>query len=90
MPLVIITTSGVGNRLLPYTNYTNKSLLPLGDKYCICHIIESYPIGTNFVITLGHKGELVREFLTLAYPQLSLTFVCIDLYEGAGSSLECF
>jgi len=39
------------------------------------------------VITLGHKGELVREFLTLAYPNRTFTFVIVDNYEGPGSSL---
>jgi hypothetical protein len=59
----------------------------VGDKLAICHIIELYPADTTFVVTLGHKGELVREFLTLAYPNRIFKFVVVDKFEGPGSSL---
>lgn len=59
----------------------------MGDKLAICHIIELYPADTTFVVTLGHKGELVREFLTLAYPTRVFKFVVVDNFEGPGSSL---
>lgn len=39
------------------------------------------------MITLGHKGELVREFVTLAYPTRTFQFVVVDNFEGPGSSL---
>ena len=80
-------TSGTGSRLQKSTQFTNKSLVPVGDKLAICRIIEIYPEDTTFVITLGHKGELVREFLTLAYPTRTFKFVVVDLFEGPGSSL---
>ena len=62
---VLITTSGVGSRLGKLTNYTNKCLVRVGDIPAISHIIESYPIETKFVITLGHYGDYVRQFLYL-------------------------
>ncbi len=40
MLTVLITTSGTGSRLGDLTNYTNKSLVPVGDKYCISQLIE--------------------------------------------------
>ena len=86
MATVLITTSGTGSRLGSHTEHTNKSLLPVGDKYAICRIIELYPADTTFVITLGSKGDLVKDFLDLAYPKREFLFVWIDNYEGPGSS----
>jgi CTP:phosphocholine cytidylyltransferase-like protein len=85
--IVLIPTSGTGSRLQKATQYTNKSLVPVGDKLAICHIIELYPEDTTFVITLGHKGDLVREFVTLAYPTRTVHFVVVENFEGPGSSL---
>ncbi len=84
---VLITTSGVGSRLGELTKYTNKSLIPIGDKPAISHIIESYPTGVTFVITLGYFGQIVKEFLTLAYPDLKFEFVNVKNFNGPGSSL---
>jgi len=84
---VVITTSGIGSRLGDLTKHTNKCLVRVDDKPAISHIIESYPNDTNFVITLGHYGDHVKQFLSLAYPDKKITFVEVDVYEGEGSSL---
>jgi len=84
---VVITTSGIGSRLGEFTKFTNKSLLRIGDKPAISYIIESYPIETNYVITLGYFGEQVKDFLLLAYPERDFEFVNVDRFEGEKSSL---
>jgi len=84
---VLITTSGTGSRLGDMTKYTNKSLLKIGDKFAISHIIEKYNKHCDFVITLGYYGEFVKDFLELAYPYHNFTFVWVDKYHGEGSSL---
>jgi len=84
---VLITTSGIGSRLGDLTKYTNKSLVRVGDKPAISHIIESYPEDTKFVVTLGHFGDHVKDFLGLAYPNKNFEFVTVDKYKGEGSSL---
>lgn len=84
---VLITTSGTGERLGNLTKFTNKSLVSVGDKYGICYIIESYDLNTDFIITIGYYGNLVKDFLLLAYPNRSFTFVTVDNYCGKGSSL---
>tara|TARA_R110002020_G_scaffold462548_3_gene682119 strand:+ start:1412 stop:2947 length:1536 start_codon:yes stop_codon:yes gene_type:complete len=84
---VLITTSGIGSRLGNITNFTNKCLARIGDKPAISYIIESYPVNTQFVITLGHFGKYVKEFLILAYPNKNFTFVLVDKFKGKGSSL---
>lgn len=84
---VLITTSGVGSRLGDLTTYTNKCLVRVGDKPAISYIIESYPFNTKFVITLGHYGTHVKQFLKLAYPNHHFNFVKVDKFQGKGSSL---
>jgi choline kinase len=84
---VLITTSGTGSRLGNLTKYRNKTLIRVGKKPVISYIIEAYPKNTQFVVTLGHFGKQVKDFLSLAYPNNNFTFVSIDKYQGDGSSL---
>jgi len=84
---VLITTSGVGSRLGDFTKFTNKCLVKVGDKLAISHIIEQYPIDTQFVITLGYFGEQVSDFLSVAYPERHFDFIEIKNFQETGSSL---
>lgn len=84
---VLITTSGLGSRLGNLTKFTNKSLVRVGDKPVISHIIESYPENVEFVITLGHYGSHVKQYLSLAHSNRNIEFVEVDNYVGEGSSL---
>lgn len=84
---VLVTTSGIGSRLGDLTDYTNKALVRIGDKPAISHIIENYADNASFVITLGHFGNHVRDFLEMAYPDKIFEFVEVDNYSGPGSSL---
>ena len=71
---VIITTSGIGQRLGDITKYTSKALIRIGKKPAISYIIESYQEDVEFIITLGHFGDHVKQFLNLAYPNKKFTF----------------
>ena len=84
---VLIPTAGTGSRLGGMTKYINKSLVTLGGEPTISRIIESFPGDTQFVIATGYKGELVKEYLHLAYPARQFQFVDVLLYEGEGSGL---
>jgi NDP-sugar pyrophosphorylase family protein len=84
---VLITTSGIGSRLGEITDFTNKSLVLIGDKPAISHIIEKYPASVPIVVTLGHFGDHVKQFLKLAYPNRIFEFVEVIPFKGPGSSL---
>ena len=84
---VLVTTSGVGQRLGDLTKYINQSLVRLLNKPILSHIVELYPKEVEIVVTLGYHGDLVKEFLNLAYPDRKFTFVEIDKYQGPGASL---
>lgn len=84
---VVIPTAGTGSRLGGMTKYLNKSLISIGGRPALSRIIEMFPEDTSFVIAIGYKGELVREYLSLAYPERSFQFVSVFPYEGEGSGL---
>ena len=88
MPLrVCIPTAGTGSRLGPLTQFLNKSLVSLANRPILSHLIEQFPDDTEFVIALGHKGWLVREFLELAYPDRTFFYADVSPFEGIGSGL---
>jgi choline kinase len=72
---VLITASGLGQRLGEITKYINKSLVRVGKKPAISYIIEAYPEDVEIVITLRYLGEQVKDCLELAYPNRKFTFV---------------
>ena len=84
---VLITASGLGSRLGNLTKFTNKGLVRIGKKPALSYIIESYPDDVEFVVTLGHYGDQVEQFLNLAYPDKKITYVPVENYDGEGSSL---
>ncbi|KKN98947.1 hypothetical protein LCGC14_0141920 [marine sediment metagenome] len=72
---VLIPTAGVGSRLGNHCDHVNKTLVPVANRPIISYIIEKFPPDIELIIDLGHKGELVKEFLTLAYPDRKFTFI---------------
>ena len=84
---VFIPTAGIGSRLSSNTKYFNKTILPIGNMPVISHIIDGYPKNTEFIIALGYKGEIVKEYIKIAYPNHKLKFVNVKNFSGKNSSL---
>lgn len=84
---VCIPCAGTGSRLGPLTQFVNKSLVSIANRPTLSHLIERFPSDTEFVIALGHKGQLVREFVELAYPERKFHFAEVTPFEGSGSGL---
>lgn len=84
---VLIPTAGTGSRLGALTRYINKSLVSIDNRPAICHIIERFPDEAEFVVALGYRGDLVEDFLRMAYPGKAFRFVRVSPYEGEGSGL---
>lgn len=61
--------------------------MTVANRPVISHVIEQFPIDVSFVIALGYRGHLVREFLELAYPTREFVFVEVSPFEGPGSGL---
>ena len=84
---VCIPTAGIGSRLGGLTRYLNKSLVGIANRPTICHVIEQFPADAKFVVALGYKGNLVQEFLELAYPDRHFDYSHVNPFEGEGSGL---
>tara|TARA_R100001377_G_scaffold475_1_gene488 strand:- start:1102 stop:3006 length:1905 start_codon:yes stop_codon:yes gene_type:complete len=81
-PAVCILTAGIGSRLENLSNHINKGLLPLDNKAIISHIIEKTPDDYDLVVSLGYKGDMVREYCEAAHPTRNFNFVEVDNFEG--------
>ena len=85
MRTVCILTAGIGSRLKNYSEYINKSLLPIKNKSAISRIIENFSYDTVFVIAIGHFGNQVKNYLKIAHPKNKFKFVKIKNYKGRGT-----
>lgn len=93
-PAVLIIAAGLGTRLKDLTKNISKAMLPIANKAIISHIIEKFPAEYDFVVALGYKGDILKEYCQLAHPNHKFTFINIDNYdkEGSGpgySTLQC-
>ena len=84
---VFIPTAGTGSRLGGITKYINKSLVSIENKPTIARIMDMFPDETEYVIAVGYKGEIVKEYLELACVDRKITVVDVYPYEGEGSGL---
>ena len=88
MHKVLISSAGVGSRVENYSKHLNKSLITVGRKPAVAHIIDN--LSDDFdeiVITLGHQKDYTKQFLKLAYPNKKITCVDVDKFEGPGAGL---
>jgi len=82
---VCILAAGLGTRMGPLSHFIHKALLPLGNRAVISRIIETFGETCEFVIAVGNKAELVESFVRVAHPDIKVSFVRIDPYEGPNS-----
>ena len=82
---LFISTAGIGSRVSGLGLVPNKSLLPINYQAVITKILDKFSIDIEVVIAIGHKADIVKNFLKLAYPERKFKFVKIDNYTGPGS-----
>jgi len=61
----MLLCAGKGTRLLPLTEHYPKTLFPIGDRPCICYLIELIrDCGMrDIIINLHHLGDIISDFL---------------------------
>ena len=76
---VVILAGGLGTRLIEETDVKPKPMVEIGGMPIIWHIMKIYSYyGYNdFIICLGYKGYVIKEFFTNYF--LNKTDVTIDL-----------
>jgi len=78
VPAVLILTAGKGDRLGDLTKYVNKSLLPINNEAILSRIIKKFPKEFDFIIATGYKGDMVKEYCSLVFPNHNFIFVDVD------------
>lgn len=64
LPPVVILCGGLGTRLREETEFRPKPMVLVGDRPILWHIMKVYAhYGfTEFILTLGYKGEVIRDY----------------------------
>lgn len=85
---IVILAGGFGTRLAEYTDTIPKPMVEIGGKPIIWHIMQHYSrFGfTDFVIALGYKAEVLRDYF-LNFKSLNSNF-SVNLNSGAVSWLD--
>ena len=86
MPQVVILAGGLGTRLGEKTQHQPKSLIEVGGKPILSHILDWVKSqGCNRALVLtGHHGE---QFAGFVHPGIELTFVQEPEQLGTGGAL---
>lgn len=63
---VLILCGGKGTRLGNEPGYIPKAMVRIGHKPIVWHVMKKYSLAgfNNFILALGNKGELIRDFFT--------------------------
>lgn len=63
-PPVVILCGGLGTRLREETEFRPKPMVPIGDRPILWHIMKIYShYGFHeFILALGYKGEVIRDY----------------------------
>jgi len=66
---IIILCGGMGNRLREETEYKPKPMVEIGSKPILWHIMKHYSYFgyKEFVLALGYKGDIIRDYFINYY-----------------------
>jgi len=86
---VVIMAGGRGTRLEPFTRVLPKSLIPVGEKPVIDHIIDRFSAYgvSEFYLTIFHMSKILRAYFEEKAPDYSIGFAEEDEPRGTAGSL---
>jgi len=73
------------NKKVSYAEDFHVALLPIGTKSTLSKIIEKFPKEVEIVIAIGYNGNLIKDFIKIAYQDRKITLVEIPHYNEFGS-----
>lgn len=75
----VILAAGEGMRMRPLTEHIHKSLLKVGDKTLLEHLVDSFPKEvTELILVVGYLKEGIQELLGNFWKGRSVTYVVQD------------
>lgn len=76
-PIGVILAAGMAKRLRPLTDERPKCLLTVGQRTLLQRTVDGMlAAGLNeLVVVTGYRGQMIRDFLTQQYPQLTIHFL---------------
>ncbi len=83
---VVLFCGGLGTRIREYSENIPKPMIPVGNQPILLHVMQYYSQygHKDFVLCLGYKANIVKEFFLNYKPQ---TYVdCV--VSGGGSKVE--
>ncbi len=86
----IIMAAGTSQRLRPLTDHIPKTLLRIGEKTILEHILDSARAAglTHFDIVTGHGHRAIEEFVTVyqqRHPTIHINLIYNDVYDSTGN-----
>ena len=85
---VFIPSAGLGTRLGEFSKSLNKALVSLDNKPVISHVIEKFPKHVEIIVAVGHKGDMVKNYLQMAHSDRQIKCIDIENYSGEAAEEE--
>ena len=73
----VILAAGMAKRLRPLTDERPKCLLSVGERTLLQRTMDAQIAAgiTEWVVVTGYRANMIRDFLTQHYPQLTIHFI---------------
>lgn len=93
MKKACILAAGFGSRL-NFSKFSNKALLPVGNRAAISIIMDSIPLDVEIVIAVNYMKEDLIDYLELVEVERKIEFIEVSRISGPGSGpglslMEC-
>jgi len=75
--IAVILAAGMAKRLRPLTDERPKCLLTVGERTLLQRTVDGIIAAgiSELVVVTGYRAEMIRQFLTSHYPQLTIHFI---------------
>jgi NDP-sugar pyrophosphorylase family protein len=84
MTAFVILAAGRGSRIGRVGDSLHKALVPLEGKAIISHLFDLAPPDADIIVCLGHRGQQIKDYVTLAHPDRIVTFVDVPSWDRPG------
>jgi len=89
---IVIPAAGLGSRMMPYTTYIPKAMLPVGQQTPITRLLAQLKANniTQIIIITGYQHQTLSAFVLNHFPDLDIQFVYNDRFAKANNIYSLF